>query len=201
MTNPIIIFARSPESNGAWGDFKRCAIAHDGRLLTSHSMNGAVIILADNTEPLQMTLVFDQGYPVFGVEHAGTPPNDRQRAEMAKWPQYRCVASFHHDPGNSHFYESLKVLLEPSSTDARRQEVVADILNRCSADAEWLVLNEFAIVQQIKLLAPQSDTTVFETAIKALGSGAEMFDALEDGQDTAEIINDEIKRLSASCTG
>ena len=199
MTNPIIIFASSPDGKGAWNNFERWAIALDGKVLDPNSMDAAVIVLEDKTPPDKLPLEFDQEWPVFVVEHAGTPPNDGQRAVMANWPTYRCVATFNHVPG-TYFYEKLKILLGPSSEDAMRQAAVADIVNRCSADSEWLALSEFAMVQQIKLLDPQADTTDYEAAIKALASGADMFDALNDGVDAMAIINGEIGRLSLAAT-
>ena len=194
MTNPIIIFAKSPDYKGAWDDFERCAISSNGQILDPCSMAAAIIVLADDTELEDIELEFDPGEPVFGVEHGGNPPDDEQKVAMGKWPHYDNVASFSHIEGN-YFYEKLKILLGNTADDAMRQAAVADLVSRCTVDAGWLILNEFAMVQQIKLLDPGAGVTAFETTIKDLKLGAKLFERLKNGESATSIINDEMARL------
>ena len=157
-------------------------------------MEAAVIILADDTEPDKLELKFDQSSPVFGVEHGGNPPDDEQKVAMGKWPHYDNVASFSHIEGN-YFYDKLKVLLGDTADDAMRQAAVTDVVSRCTTDAGWLILNEFAMVQQIKLLDPGASVTAFESTIKDLKLGAKLFERLKSGESATSIINDEMARL------
>ena len=199
--NPVIIFARSPDHNGAWGTFEHFAIASDGQVLPPHSKNAAVIILPDDIKAEDMDLEFSQDEPVFGVEHEGKRLTESQRMQMKKWPKYQRVAGFHHTDGR-YFYERLKMLLGPASAQDQRKIAVADVVSRCSSETEWRVITEFAMIQQIKLLDPSADTAAFEATIKAVTGGKKMFDDLDIGYSPAEIINSNVERLhGAACAG
>ncbi|WP_291208686.1 hypothetical protein [Hyphomonas sp.] len=198
MANPLVIFARPNDPlGGAWLNLQISAFDADGRRLENDFERGSLIVMRDTITRELMPTHFDGAHPVLWVEHGSKPPSDEQYTVIRQWPNQRRAKIFSHVPG-AEIYEKLKIILHRNSHAHEIASAIESLKSGIFADAEWMIINNVAMLEQTRILNPEAVLGAWEAEIRTTELGDFLLGQGGAAGGIQAAISNEVARLSRS---